>query len=136
VDYLVDANVLSEATKPRPEVAVLDWLKKHETELAVNPIVLGELQYGILLLSPGRKRKRLLDWFAAVVAHLPVFNLDGTTAAVWASLLADLKNKGRAMSIKDSLIAASAIQHRLAIATRNAEDFRHAGVRVENPFAV
>jgi toxin FitB len=38
------------------------------------------------------------------------------------------------MPIKDSLIAASALQHELTIATRNVADYRHAGVQIVNPF--
>ncbi len=38
------------------------------------------------------------------------------------------------MPIKDSLIAATARQHRLTIATRNAHDYRYAGVALVNPF--
>jgi predicted nucleic acid-binding protein len=47
--FLVDASVLSEATEPQPDEAALAWLGRHETEPAVNPIILGELEYGILL---------------------------------------------------------------------------------------
>ncbi len=39
------------------------------------------------------------------------------------------------MPVKDSLIAASARQHRLAIATHNTTDFQHAGVKLVDPFA-
>jgi len=49
-------------------------------------------------------------------------------------LLANLKRKGAAMSIKDSLIATSALRHRLIVATRNEVDFRKAHVPVLNPF--
>jgi hypothetical protein len=132
--FLVDANVLSEATKPRPNDAVLEWLSRHETELAVNPIILGELEYGILLLPSSKKRERLRQWFAAGVKHLPVLDLDAGTGRVWATLLAALKRKGRAMPVKDSLVAATARQHRLTVATRNTSDFAHAGVKVVNPF--
>lgn len=38
------------------------------------------------------------------------------------------------MPIKDSLIAASALQHGLTIATRNIRDFRYAGVELVDPF--
>ncbi len=41
----------------------------------------------------------------------------------------------RAMPVKDSLIAASALQHRLTVATRNTADFQHAGVPLVDPFA-
>jgi predicted nucleic acid-binding protein len=115
---------------------VLDWLSRQETQLAVNPIVVGELEYGILLLPAGRRRTRLLNWFETGAAALRVLELDRETAHIWASLLAKLKRKGRAMPIKDSLIAATALQHRLTVATRNIIDYRYAGVRCENPFEV
>ena len=57
--YLVDASVLSEPTKPAPEARVVEWLRRHEHDLAVNPIILGELEYGILLLPASRRRARL-----------------------------------------------------------------------------
>ena len=52
MNFLVDANVLSEATKPLPNAAVVAWLRRHESRLAVNGVVLGEIRFGILLL-PG-----------------------------------------------------------------------------------
>ena len=132
--YLVDANVLSEATKPSPNDMVLDWLSKNERVLAVNPIVLGELQYGIFLLPSGKKRDRLLKWLASGIQHLAMLVLDSETACVWAQLLSELKHKGHAMPLKDSLIAASARQYGLCIATRNTKDFAPAGVKLVNPF--
>jgi predicted nucleic acid-binding protein len=132
--YLVDANVLSEPTKPAPDAAVVDWLRANERELAVNPIILGELKYGILLLPAGRRRTRLEQWFAVGVQRMRVLDFDTATAAEWARLLARLRKKGQAMPIKDSLIAASALAHGLTMVTRNTTDFRHAGMPVENPF--
>lgn len=132
--FLVDTNVLSEPTKPAPQARVVDWLRDHESELAINPIVLGELEYGILLMPAGRRRKRLQEWFASGVRRLRVLDFDAASAAAWARLLAGLKKKGLSMSVKDSLIAASALTHDLAVATRNTADYRHAGVRLVNPF--
>jgi hypothetical protein len=135
VKYLVDANVLSEPTKPTPDERALHWLRRYESELAVNPIILGELEYGILLLPAGRRRKRLEAWFATGVERLRVLDFDTASAAAWARLLAGLKRKGRAMPVKDSLIAATALAHGLSVATRNVADFRYAGVPVVNPFS-
>lgn len=132
--FLVDANVLSEAVKPIPEPKVLAWLSANETELAINPIVLGELQYGILLLPGGKKRDQLRKWLLSGVQYLTMLDWDANTAMEWAHLLAELKTKGRAMPIKDSLIAASARQHRLSIATRNTKSFAHTRVPIINPF--
>lgn len=133
--FLADANVLSEATKTAPCAAVLDWLGRHEHEVAVNAVVLGEIEFGILLLPSGRRRKRLDEWFARVAEMLPVLEMDRDTARIWAALLARLRRKGRAMRVKDSLIAASALQHGLTVATRNTGDFAHCGVELVDPFA-
>lgn len=132
--YLVDADVLSEATKPQPDAKAIHWLQTHEADLVLSPIVLGELQYWILALPTGNRRRRLLDWFSKGVQNLDVVTIDAETALEWAALLADLRRKGRAMPVKDSLIAATARQHGLTVATRNLPDFRHAGVAVVNPF--
>jgi predicted nucleic acid-binding protein len=133
--FLVDANVLSEPTKPQPSARVVDWLRVNEGQLAVNPIVLGELEYGILLLPSGRRRERLLEWFSVGVRRLKVVAFDAVTATEWATLLAELKHAGLAMPIKDSLIAASARQHQLTVATRNVSDYSSAEVVIVNPFA-
>ena len=132
--FLVDANVLSEATKPNPNPKVVGWLAAHETQLAINPIVLGELRFGILLLPKGKRRSELLAWLESGFRYLQMLDFDATTSENWAQLLADLRKQGRAMPVKDSLIAATARQFQLPIATRNAKDFAFAGVKVVNPF--
>lgn len=132
--YLVDANVLNEVTRPAPCPAVVEWLRKHEPSLVVTPIILGEIEYGIGLTSSTRKRKDLERWFAEGMKRLRVLDLDSGTASVWATLLVRLKKKGLAMPVKDSLIAASALQHKLTIVTRNIRDFHNAGVSLINPF--
>ena len=132
--FLVDANVLSEATKPDPNPKVVGWLAAHETQLAINPIVLGELQFGILLLPKCKWRSELLAWLDSGIRYLQMLDFDATTSENWAQLLADLRKQGRAMPVKDSLIAATARQFQLPIATRNAKDFAFAGVKVVNPF--
>jgi predicted nucleic acid-binding protein len=63
VRFLVDANGLSEPTRPEPEPRVLAWLRRHERRVAVDPVILGEIRYGILLLPPGQRRSRLEAWF-------------------------------------------------------------------------
>jgi len=134
VQYLVDSNVLSEGTRPRPAPAVIEWLLANEDKIVVNPIILGELRFGILQLPAGRRRTRLEQWFTGGLKRLHVLNLDTATAEVWARLLAELRRKGKAMSVKDSLIAATARQYGLAVATRNTRDFAQAGVDTINPF--
>lgn len=132
--YLIDANVLSEPTKSVPNPRVVEWLRDHEPDIAVDPIVLGELRFGILLLPRGKKRAALERWFDAGVGRLHCLPWDADTGLRWAALLARLRSTGRAMPIKDSMIAATALVHDLTLVTRNASDFRKAGVRVVDPF--
>ncbi len=133
--YLVDANVLSEPTKAAPHPRVLQWLRENEREIAVDPIILGEVRFGILLLPKGKRRARLERWFDAGVQRLHCLPWDAETGLRWAALLARLRTSGRAMPIKDSLIAATALVHGLVVATRNRADFEKAGVKLVDPFA-
>ena len=132
--FLVDANVLSEPTKAVPEPNVVEWLRQHERDLAIDPIILGEVRFGILLLPRGKKRSRLERWFDAGVRKLYCLPWEAESGLRWAELLASLRASGRAMPIKDSIIAVTALVHGLTIVTRNRADFEKAGVKVVNPF--
>ena len=132
--YLVDANVLSEPTKPKPDARVVAWLRAHESDIAIDPVILGELRFGILILPKGRKRASLERWFDAGIGRLHCLPWDADTGLKWAELLARLRTTGKAMPVKDSLIAATALVHGLAVATRNRADFANAGVRIVDPF--
>ena len=132
--FLVDANVLSEATKAEPNERCVAWLKGHEGEIVVDPVILGEIRFGILLLPKGRRRRKLEQWFDAGVQRLQCVPWDAETGLRWAELLAALRQTGRAMPIKDSLIAATALVHGLTVATRNRSDFENAGVKIIDPF--
>jgi predicted nucleic acid-binding protein len=134
VTYLVDANVLSEATKPAPSAGVVDWLRKNETEVAVDPIILGEIRFGIYLLPPGKRRRRLEKWFDEGVARILCLPWEAATGLRWAKLLADLRTAGKAMPVKDSMIAATALAHDLTVVTRNTRDFEITGLKVLDPF--
>lgn len=133
--FLVDANVLSEATRPEPEPRVLEWLVLHEREIAVDPIILGEILFGILLLPIGKRRSRLEGWFQDGVERLHCLAWEAATGLRWARLLAELRARGQSMSVKDSLIAATALIHGLAVVTHNRSDFEKAGVEIVDPFA-
>jgi predicted nucleic acid-binding protein len=134
VKYLVDANVLGEPTKPAPDLGVVRWLRRNEQEIAVDPIILGEVRFGILLVPRGKRRARLERWFDSGVQRLHCLPWEAETGLRWAELLATLRASGRMMPIKDSLIAATALVHGLVIATRNRTDFAKTGVKLVDPF--
>lgn len=133
--YLVDANVLSEPTKPSPDERVIDWLRRNEREIVVDPIIIGEIRFGILLLPVGKRRARLESWFQAGIQRLLCLSWESETGIRWAKLLATLRASGTSMPIKDSLIAATALVHGLIVVTRNGTDFKSAGVGIINPFS-
>lgn len=133
--FLVDANVLSEPTKATPDPNVVEWLRLHEPDIAVDPIILGEVRFGILLLPKGGRRRRLERWFDAGIGRLHCLSWDAQMGLRWAELLASLRASGRAMPITDSLIATTALVHGLTVVTRNQADFDNAGVKIVNPFA-
>lgn len=132
--FLIDANVLSEPTRPAPNPAVVDWLRRNEREIAVDPIILGEIRFGIYLLPAGKRRQRLERWFDGGVVKIVCLSWEAATGLRWAKLLADLRKAGQSLPIKDSLIAATALVHGLIVVTRNARDFQKAGVKVFDPF--
>jgi toxin FitB len=132
--YLVDANVLSEPTRPAPSSKVIDWLGAHEQDIVVDPLILGELYIGILALPRGRKRTQLEQWFDALVRTIDCLPWDATIARRWALLVVDLKRRGEPLPLVNGMIAATALHHDLTIATRNTCDFKRAGVKVLNPF--
>src|SRR5207237_9320932 len=124
----------SEPTKRTPDPGVMAWLRAHERDIAVDPVILGELRFGILILPKGRKRTTLERWFDEGVRRLHCLPWDADTGLKWAELLARLRTTGKAMPVKVSLIAATAFVHGMAVATRNSADVLNAGVHIADPF--
>ena len=131
--YLVDANVLSEATRPSPDERIVEWLRSNERSLVVDPVILGEVRFGILLLEPGARRTGLESWFEQGIRRIECLPWDSDVGMRWSQLLADLRRNGTPMSVKDSLIAATALTHNLALATLTRRDFKPAKVQLVDP---
>ena len=54
MNFLLDTNVVSEATRPQPSAMVLDWIAAQDGEsLFISAITLGELRRGALFLAAG-----------------------------------------------------------------------------------
>jgi len=132
--YLVDANVLSEPTKQTADSRVVAWLNANESNLIVDSIIIGELRIGILTLPRGRKRDRLEQWYETLVETIDCIPWDATISRRWAALVVELKRKGETVPLLDGMIAATALQHDLIVATRHTRDFQKTGVKTLNPF--
>ncbi len=135
---LLDTNVLSEVTKPRPEVRVLEWLDGlDEDRTFISVVSIAEIRRGVALMDNGRKRDVLAEWLAR---DLPqrfegrVIFVDEPVALTWGDLMGVAKQRGRGLSSMDGLIAATAIAHGFILATRNTKDFDRYGIELFDPW--
>jgi len=134
--YLLDTNVPSELTKPIPDQNVVRWIGTH-TYLHISVISLGELRRGFVLLPPGKRRAQLEEWFDWYILPLFASRILPVTKPIaerWGLLGAQCQQRGRAMSLSDGLIAATALEYNLTVVTRNESDFAHLGVPILNPW--
>jgi predicted nucleic acid-binding protein len=136
--FLVDTNVFSEPTKPRPDVAVLEWLASQPGEShAVSVISVGEAHMGIELLEHGKRRTSLQQWFRLLIRdHFAdrVLPVTRRVALAWGRIMAAEQKRGRKVPLLDGLLLATAAVHGLTIVTRNERDFEGRGVPVHNPW--
>lgn len=133
--YLLDTNVISELTKDAPHPRVTAFLAAQE-ELWLSAIVLHELDFGIDLLPPGRRRDSISATLAGFVAEYAdrVLPVGRSEAAQAAALRARAHRSGRVLDLGDALIGGTAKANRLSVATRNVGDFTGLGLEVINPW--
>jgi predicted nucleic acid-binding protein len=133
--FLVDTNILSESTKPSPNSRIIAWMEANESLLRISTISLGEIHYGIERLARGRKQSDLRKWLRVLRATYTasILPVDGPVALRWGKLRATSERQGRKMPAVDSLLAATALQHKLTLVTVNTKDFHAPGLKVLNP---
>jgi predicted nucleic acid-binding protein len=134
---LLDTNVLSEAGKPAPKPQVIAFLQK-PAEIFTSVIALHEIEYGIALLPKGKRRTELETAMAAVVSVLGtnILPVRDDEAHLAAHFRAEARACGRVLHLPDALIAATAKENGLTLATRNIADFDYLGVAVIDPWAL
>lgn len=136
--FLLDTNVVSELTRPAPDVGVTQWLDcVDESLLYLSVLTLGEIRKGIAILSPGKRRAELESWLASELTPRfagRILPIDEGIADRWGQLVGEAQLDGVHMPVIDSLLAASALEHNMTIISRNARDFRARGLAVFNPW--
>lgn len=133
--YLLDTNVVCEATAKRPEGAVLSWIEAHAPECYISSVSLGEIWKGLHRLPEGKRKRGLTLWAESLELDFAdqLLGLDTITLKAWGKLYAKHEASGFNMDVMDSLIAATALVHRLTVVTRNTSDFP-ADVKTKNPW--
>lgn len=135
--YLLDTNILSNATKPTPSDSLLAWLAEQpDQDLFISSLTLAEIRRGILDKPKGRKRDQLEAWFVGPEGPQSLFYgrilpFDEQAALVWARLMAEGRTAGKPRSDLDMIIAAIAETNKCVIVTDNQRHFP--GIDALNP---
>ena len=127
---LADTNVISEFVKKSPDANVMRWLQSVE-RMAISAVTLEEAHFG-LSWQPDVRKLALLN--ALVERMHAVYPVSAAIAMRAGVLRGQFQAQGISRSAPDMLIAATALEHQLVLATRNVRDFTGCGVQVVNPF--
>ena len=135
---LLDTNVVSEPLKASCDKSVLSWIDEQVIEtLYLSTISLAELRFGIAVLPEGKRKDTLFSSLEQQV--LPLFAgrillFDEQASQAYATLRSRARNGGQAIATVDGYIAAIAVAHGFALATRDTSPFEAVGLKVINPW--
>ena len=138
MSWLLDTCVISELVRPRPKASVVSWVRERdEDELFLSVITIGELEKGIARLPDSAKRVALEQWVRRDLADRfrdRLLVIDSGVAARWGALVGVSEARGQPLTVIDSLIAATSLQHDLIVVTRDTGDLERCGARCFNPW--
>jgi toxin FitB len=135
--YLLDTNIISNASKPAPSERLLEWMaEQNDEDLFIASLTVAEIRRGVLEKPAGKRRESLEAWFRGPEGPQALFAgrilaFDEAAALIWARLMADGKAHGRPRSALDTIIAAVAEANDCVVVTDNEKDFP--GVEIFNP---
>ncbi len=137
--WLLDTNVLSETTRPRPNSSVIEWIESRTpSDLYLSVLTVGELVRGARKLKESNRRILLERWIEQDLSRQfegRFLVYDYTAAMIWGQLMGDGDRQGQTPSAADAQIAALAIRHQMILATRNEKDFlRFENLKLLNPW--
>ncbi|SEJ90936.1 hypothetical protein SAMN04488058_1348 [Deinococcus reticulitermitis] len=139
VRLLLDTNVVSELTRPRPSAAVVAYLGRLDPrQTYLSLITVGEIERGIAQMDVPARAVKLRNWLDGQL--LPgyagrILPLDERVIRRWGELMALPAVRARTGIAVDALIAATASTHRLTLVTRNARDFGLFPIQIFDPWS-
>lgn len=132
----LDTTVVSGTLRQHADPQVLQWLERHDAELALGTVVIAELAFGIAKIRPAERAGRLavgLDaWRQRFAGRIFAFTEEAALA--YGEIMGHAVRGGQPMSAQDGMIAAIARVHGAALATRNGSDFVNAGIPLIDPW--
>lgn len=134
--YLLDTNIISELRhgKPKQSEAVRAWAAAQPvSQLFLSAITILELEQGVLSLErkTPAQGSGLRAWLTGLRTHFAGRVLPFTEQA---AVLCAAMHVPNPKSERDALIAATALEHRMVLVTRNTLNFEGTGVECINPF--
>ena len=137
--WLLDTNVISAATGPKPEPRLGKWFNSQpEHRLFLSILTLAEYRKGIEHLPRGdRMRPRLKQTVVALETRFSGRILSVTDSIVlrWGAISGEVKRlTGHSPSVIDTFLAATAIENELYLATRNTIHVAQSGAAIFNPW--
>ena len=135
---LLDTNVISEPLKPGGEPNVLAWIDAQTVEtLYLSTITLAELRFGIAVMPDGKRKsvlQRRLEEEVVPIFEGRILSFDVDASKAYAVIRARARAAGKAIGTADAYIAAVAVAHGFAVATRDTSPFEAAGCEFINPW--
>ena len=113
---LLDTNVYTTFKRGDPRAVAL---MQEADFIGINSVVVGELLAGFICGTKNRKNREQLDLFLDS-PRVSMLTVDDDTAEFYASIWKKLRDKGRPIPTNDIWVAASAMQHGLALITLDA----------------
>jgi tRNA(fMet)-specific endonuclease VapC len=136
--YLLDTCVLSELVTKQPDPKVVEFVDSLDPDdVYLSVITIGEIVKGIEKLPNSRRKQELHAWLKEDLLSRfqgKIIPIDEDVIVAWGILTARVEAAGKPMPAIDSLIAATAQENRLALVTRNMDDFSASGVELVNPW--
>lgn len=120
---LVDTSVLVALERGALPPSALDEIAPN-TRLAVSVITVAELLHGYHRARPKSRRLSREKFINALLAELGIVPVDLAVAREHARIWANLAERGEMIGPYDLVIAATALAHRVRLATLNDREFR------------
>ncbi len=135
--YVLDTNVISDASREGYAPRVLQWIEQHDAGAQyISVISLGEISRGIEKLPLARRRRDLERWLDGLQQQFfgRILDVDAETAILWGAMRHRYASGGETPPFVDLMIGATALRHGFTVVSRNAKDFVRFNVPVINPW--
>jgi toxin FitB len=135
--YLLDTNIISNLTKPKPSASLMAWMADQvDEDLFISSLTVAELRRSVLQKPAGKRRDELEAWFSGPDGPQSLFagrvlSFDEKAALAWGRFMANGKAAGKPRSALDTIVAAVAVVNNCMIVTDNEKHF--ADVKTLNP---